>query len=332
MWRSAPDVMDRTKVCAVSCGQAHDPHRGRGRTARGRGAALAAAASAQTPGRPAAADPGLGQRPELHRRAGDAEPDHGRAGAAAPPVHGAERPLEHPQRRLPDGLLPGLGPARERHDGLDLLRPRVRLDRLRLPRADRHRLRRARPAGARGARPGHPGDARGDAAAARGTSRAARTRSRTSPAAATSTSTTATAPSSRPTTARCSRSRSARTASLTQTRAYDLSGGDRRRRRDHLGAARLERAALVRHPRAASSGPSTATAERVRSTEARRGDLELVRRRRDRRRLHRLRQGPLPLRRRRRPGSPRSAGARPIRTPGSASPARATPARGRPRR
>ena len=62
------------------------------------------------------------------------------------PVHGAERALQHPRRRLPDRHLP-LGRARWATDLATtsaLFAARVRLDHLRLPRPPRDDLRRAR--------------------------------------------------------------------------------------------------------------------------------------------------------------------------------------------
>ena len=83
------------------------------------------------------------------------------------PFMAPERPLEPPRRRLPERRLPGAGPLGRNPRVSSTLFARecasVAFD---SPRPDRHRLRRPRPAGARVARPGQPGDDRRAAAAA----------------------------------------------------------------------------------------------------------------------------------------------------------------------
>ncbi len=87
--------------------------------------------------------------------------------AAAPSVHGAQRPQQHPRRRLPDrqrgsARAAGAGHAPRVH----LLPQGVRLGHVRLPRADRDHLRGPGPPAAQAAGPGHAGRAGLDGPAA----------------------------------------------------------------------------------------------------------------------------------------------------------------------
>ena len=81
---------------------------------------------------------------------------------AAASVHGAERALEPARRRLPVRRPPGPRAARAPDgEALDVPRGRVRVGHVRLARADRDGLRRARGPEAAAARPADAGDARG---------------------------------------------------------------------------------------------------------------------------------------------------------------------------
>ena len=222
------------------------------------------------------------------------------ARAAPPPVHGAERAQQHPQRRLPDRRLPGRGPARSRDDGeLHLPAGRLRVGHLRLARAassrsasasmgptwrcstrapsrrwprwtcrratraeaDLHRLHRRRLLLPRQPR---PGDLRHQLAAPDGGRR---------------------------------RDTAGGGVALVTERDYDLTAGRAQRRQDHLRAARLLRPDLVRVGRRCRRHHRPGD-RRGADPPARRGDRQLVRRRRQRGRLHRHRPRPLPLRRR----------------------------------
>ena len=103
-------------------------------------------------------------------------------------------------------------------------------------------------------------------------------------------------------------------------------------RRARFGAPGLERADLVHLARGAGRGHRPQHRRRPGHAARRRGHLELVLGRRDRRRLRRLRPGALPLRRRARGRAGRQLARAPTRTPESTSRARATRARARPRR
>ena len=178
------------------------------------------------------------------------------------PVHGAER-----ARNLHDDAYQTdthQGPARS-GDGMHALLDTsyvgdCALGHLRPPRPDRHRLRRPRRARALRCSIRSTLDVLAAFAAARRASPAPATRSPTSPAAATSTSTTATARSSpRPT---------RQIWVVGETAAPGLRARARLRpqrrarpdRQDHLGAARLARAPLVRVDAAGWSAPSTRSA------------------------------------------------------------------------
>ena len=229
-----------------------------------------------------------------------------------PPLHGAERPLEHPQRRLPDRHLPLRGAARRRRRGT---RP-----------CSRASARRSCSTRRGGSSPSASGSTvpywpcstptpsrRWRRWRCRRERQPRATRSPTSPAAATSTSTTATARCSRPASATCSWSPSADAPGFQVVRDYDLSAAVAPERRDRLGAARLEGAATGSSPAAALVGTvDRAPRHRSRAATAGRGHLELLRGRRDGRRLHRLRPGAVPLRRRAGGGAPGRAGASPI--------------------
>ena len=86
--------------------------------------------------------------------------------------------------------------------------------------------------------------------------------------------------------------------SLTRVQTLRPQLGHPGRRPAQLRAARLERPALVRQPRARHRRrrSTRATGTRARHPPHRRGDRQLVRHGRDRRRLHRHRQGAVPLR------------------------------------
>ena len=288
--------MDRTKVRTVTAGRRTILAAAAALVAGAASFAFAASAAAQTPGVPPAPIQGVGRRPGLPRRTGGAEPDRGRPGPAAPPVHGAERPLEPAQRRLPDRLLPGLGPAGRRDEDLDVLRARVRLDRLRLPGRivtvcvglDRPVLAVLDPVSLAtlAALPLPVRSVQGTSNPFTDFSGGGYFFLDHRDRAVVSTND-----------RQVIEVAVGADASLSQTRAYDVSGAVGGRRRDHLGAARLERAPVVRDPQRhgrddRSRGGDGSLAE------AGGGDLELVRGRRDRRRVHRLRQGALPLRRR----------------------------------
>ena len=150
---------------------------------------VAGAAQAQSPGQ---VPPPIPQNPDanvpgLHRLGGDARPDP-RSGRSQAPVHGAERALEPPQRRLPDRQLP-VGRAARQPPRLHLgpVLPRVRLDHHRQPRSPGDHLRGAGQARAGDAPPPHAARPGGHGPAAPQPRR--RTPSRTSAAAATSIST-----------------------------------------------------------------------------------------------------------------------------------------------
>ena len=89
------------------------------------------------------------------------------AGSPAASLHGAERALEPARRRLPVRRAPGPRPARAPDgEALDVPRRRLRVGDVRLARADRDGVRGGGGAEAAAARAADAGDARGDAAPA----------------------------------------------------------------------------------------------------------------------------------------------------------------------
>ena len=241
--------------------------------------------------------------PRLPGRGGD--PEQGRAEpSGAEPVHGSEPELEHPQRHLDDRRLQaGRAPRQQPDHELGRRAARaLRLDRLRLGGAPGRRLPVDRlPATRARLRPGDAGDA--------GRLRAS--------------------PDSRPAGNQAVPELLRRRLLLPRQQGPDVdpdqdrphlrAQGRRRRlpdpearlrphaedrrgdRADHLGAARLQRADLVRLQAERPRRDPRPEDRRAQGEDARRGDRELVRGRL-RRRLHRLRQADVPLQ-----GEPRTA-------------------------
>ena len=283
------------------------------------------------PGRAADPDPG---DPRARR------PRRSRGPRPTPrPVHGVREPPRHPFM-APNGRSnihndayqtdtyrvrgrSATGPS------LDPVRARVRLDHFRLAGPDRDRLRRPRPAGPGTDGPAHAPGARRAAAARRATCGGSQPFTDFSGGgyfyldhrdhAIVSTND-----------RHVARRRDRARPSVRRDRAYDLSGARSRTGDGIISVLPDWNGRLWFVTRQGVVGTIDRASGAVRTLRAaRRGDQQLLRRRRDGRRLHRLRQGALPVR----CGAGRRAvdelAAASIRTPASTSPARATPARER---
>src|SRR5829696_5674267 len=143
--REAPKRGTRARVARAL-------RRERGSAARGR--ARRCSGDERGPDTGAAHPRGRDERARVRRRPGEAQPPV-RAGPAAASVHGAQRPQQHPQRRVRERRLlrPGR-PARARYaTPLDVAVRRLRLARVRLARPRGDDLRRPRPPATHAVRP-----------------------------------------------------------------------------------------------------------------------------------------------------------------------------------
>src|SRR5829696_3067805 len=153
LYRSGLDIRAKMRERVSGGGEAlsREKHRSEG---RGLGWRARCAADERGPDTGAAHPRGRDERARVRRRPGAAQPPV-RAGSAAPSVHGAERPQQHPQRRVRERrLLRPRRPARARYaTPLDVAVRRLRLARVRLARPRGDDLRRPRPPAAHAVRP-----------------------------------------------------------------------------------------------------------------------------------------------------------------------------------